>query len=163
MIRKAKKSELSIVHAINESFVPHVGRENLAWFEKYFELAEVFWVYESAGEIQAFLVAMSPSCSYDSQNFLWFKERYDHFVYIDRVAVNKKFQGHGIGKKLYQHLGAEWAERAETVACEVNVRPANPESYAFHQKMGFREVGQQETKGGTVRVAMLMRPTQWPK
>jgi predicted GNAT superfamily acetyltransferase len=46
--------------------------------------------------------------------------------------------------------------------CEVNVRPRNETSLAFHEAIGFREVGQQDTDGGTKRVSLLaldLRPS----
>jgi predicted GNAT superfamily acetyltransferase len=39
--------------------------------------------------------------------------------------------------------------------CEVNVRPRNDASLAFHEAIGFREVGQQDTDGGAKRVSLL--------
>jgi predicted GNAT superfamily acetyltransferase len=41
------------------------------------------------------------------------------------------------------------------VTCEVNLDPPNPESLAFHARLGFARVGEQETKGGSVTVALL--------
>ena len=43
------------------------------------------------------------------------------------------------------------------VTCEVNLEPPNPASLAFHARLGFRQVGEQVTKGGSVRVALLAR------
>jgi hypothetical protein len=37
----------------------------------------------------------------------------------------------------------------------VNVRPRNDASLAFHEAIGFREVGQQDTDGGRKRVSLL--------
>jgi predicted GNAT superfamily acetyltransferase len=36
------------------------------------------------GEADGFLLAFDQSASYDSPNFLWFRDRYPRFVYIDR-------------------------------------------------------------------------------
>ena len=41
------------------------------------------------------------------------------------------------------------------ITCEVNTRPANPDSMAFHERLGFREVGRQQTEGGAKEVALL--------
>jgi predicted GNAT superfamily acetyltransferase len=154
-IRPAAAADLPKVHAINESFVPRVGKEDLFWFEKYLRLADVFWVYERDNDVLGYFVAMRPHCDYKSENFLWFKKRYDEFLYVDRLAVEARAHGQGIGRAFYQKLAEERRGMVPRITCEVNVRPPNPESYLFHQKIGFREVGQQETKGGTIRVAML--------
>ena len=42
--------------------------------------------------------------------------------------------------------------------CEVNVKPRNEGSLRFHHRLGFREVGQQDTEGGAKRVSMLAKP-----
>jgi len=157
MIRTVKKEDLQRVFELNEKFVPRVGRENLQWFETYFERADSFLVYEDENKIvQGYAVCMLPSCDYQSMNFLWFKERYDHFLYLDRIAIDNSLQGKGIGKLFYQKLKADWQSKVERITCEVNIRPPNAQSYEFHKKIGFKEVGQQETKGGTIRVAMLV-------
>lgn len=39
--------------------------------------------------------------------------------------------------------------------CEVNLRPRNDPSREFHEAIGFREVGQQDTDGGDKRVSLM--------
>ncbi len=39
------------------------------------------------GEADAFLIAFDQDADYDSPNFLWFRERFERFVYVDRIAV----------------------------------------------------------------------------
>ena len=39
--------------------------------------------------------------------------------------------------------------------CEVNLRPRNERSLAFHAAIGFREVGRQDTDGGNKHVSLL--------
>jgi GNAT superfamily N-acetyltransferase len=43
------------------------------------------------------------------------------------------------------------------VVCEVNLRPANDTSLAFHGSLGFRELAVQSVYGASKRVAMLGR------
>lgn len=50
------------------------------------------------------------------------------------------------------------AVAAPVVTAEVNVDPPNPVSSAFHESMGFAEVGRQETYGGSVTVALMAAP-----
>jgi predicted GNAT superfamily acetyltransferase len=74
-------------------------------------------------------------------------------------VLAQRLQGQGIGPRLYDAVEeAARAEGASEITCEVNVRPANPGSLAFHARLGFVEVGRQETKGGTTEVALLARP-----
>jgi predicted GNAT superfamily acetyltransferase len=93
-------------------------------------------------EQAAFLLAFDQDAAYDSPNFLWFRERVDRFVYVDRIAVAPARRGQGLARRLYEALFA--AARAlgqATILCEVNSDPPNPASDAFHAALGFREVG----------------------
>lgn len=106
----------------------------------------------------AFLLAFEKSANYDSPNFLWFRDRFDDFFYIDRVIVGRAHRRLGLGRLLYEDL----FRRAEKLACrqitcEVNVRPPNPVSDAFHARFGFSEVGMGESGDGTKSVRYLMR------
>ena len=95
-----------------------------------------------AGEADAFMIAFDQGGDYASPNFLWFRERYERFVYVDRIAVNPSARGRGLARMLYEDL-FELARRAghARVVCEVNSQPPNPASDAFHKSMGFAEVG----------------------
>ena len=39
------------------------------------------------GEVDGFLMAFDQGAAYDSPNYLWFRQRYRRFFYIDRVVV----------------------------------------------------------------------------
>lgn len=93
-------------------------------------------------ETSALLVTLPQSADYDSPNFHWFQQRYDRFIYIDRIIVGAAARGTGIGRKLYEALFALAIEAGHTmIACEVNIDPPNPGSDAFHAAMGFTEAG----------------------
>ena len=44
---------------------------------------------------------------------------------------------------------------APVLTCEVNLRPPNEGSIAYHERHGFKRVGTQETEGGSKEVAMM--------
>ena len=113
------------------------------------------------GDAEAFLIAFDQDADYDSPNFLWHRERYRRFVYIDRVAVAASARGRGHARRLYADLiAAAQSAGHSMVVCEVNSAPPNPASDAFHAALGFTEVGQAEIHGGskTVRYLMLTVP-----
>ena len=87
-------------------------------------------------------VLMCMDADYDSPNFLWFRQRYERFVYVDRVVTAGAARGRGLAGRLYREL-VERARGAghERIVCEVNADPPNPGSEAFHRKFGFRPVG----------------------
>jgi predicted GNAT superfamily acetyltransferase len=111
-------------------------------------------------QITGFCLVMSPEADYDSVNFRWFADRYQHFIYLDRVVVDPAYQGHGLGRAMYEEVIARAAQdmpSAEQFCLEVNLRPRNDKSLGFHERLGFTEVGQQETPYG-ILVAMMTRP-----
>ncbi|MCP5368197.1 MAG: GNAT family N-acetyltransferase [Hyphomicrobiales bacterium] len=122
---------------------------------RFADTADYFKVAEDGGAIAGFLIALTPGADYASPNFLWFRDRYAQFVYCDRILVAPAAKGRGLGRALYGDLAAFAAGRAPRITCEVNLRPPNPESLAFHARLGFREVGRQQTEGGAKEVALM--------
>lgn len=98
---------------------------------------------------RAFLLTFDQNADYDSPNFLWFRERYPHFVYVDRVAVAESARGAGLARALYDDLfQAARAAGHTDIVCEVNTDPPNPGSDAFHARLGFAEVGRADLANG---------------
>jgi len=106
----------------------------------------------------AFLIAFDQDAASASPNFLWFKSRYPRFVYIDRVIVAPRMRGLGLARNLYQELfeAAACAGHA-MIGCEVNLQPPNPGSDAFHEALGFGEVGRAAILDGRKVVRYLAR------
>ena len=111
------------------------------------------------GEVDAFLLAFDQDADYDSPNFLWFRDRYKHFVYVDRIAVAERARGRGLARRLYADLFDRAALAGhDRVVCEVNSEPPNPGSDAFHAALGFSEIGQALIHGGAKAVRYFTRP-----
>src|SRR5271168_3231485 len=112
------------------------------------ELARRSLVAELDGEIAGFAIAIAQGTGYDSDNYRWFSERYERFLYLDRIAIDAGWRRHGLGGALYEAMEATAAPLGRMV-CEVNVEPLNEVSLAFHRARGYREVGR--LAHGTVR------------
>jgi len=94
------------------------------------------------GDADALLLAFDQDARYDNPNFNWFRERFDRFVYIDRVVVAPQMRGRGLAQALYLALFRQAAAgRHARVVCEINWQPPNPASDAFHAGLGFEQVG----------------------
>ncbi|KAB0675741.1 GNAT family N-acetyltransferase [Aureimonas leprariae] len=107
---------------------------------------------------EAFIFAFDQDADYDSPNFLWFRQRYPRFVYVDRVVVAEAARGRGHARRLYDELFAAARESGQDrVVCEVNIRPSNAASDAFHERLGFLEVGRAEIHDGAKLVRYLER------
>lgn len=106
--------------------------------------------------LQGFLLAMDPHSSYESVNYLWFRERHANFLYIDRIVIGEVAQGKGLGRALYADLFA-FAHDAGIgrICCEVNFDPPNPTSDAFHKALGFEETGRAIINDGKKTVRYL--------
>ena len=155
LIRDAVEGDLEAVLLINQSSIPamnSVTHEQLRWFERE---AEYFRVAVAASEVAGFLICLAPEAPYGSPNFRWLKERYEDFLYIDRVAVSSAFRRHGIATSLYRDAVGRARARFRLLACEVNTRPRNQESIRFHRRLGFRPVGSQDH--GYVEVQYMVR------
>ena len=110
------------------------------------------------GALGGFCITLGPGAAYESLNYRWFAAHYEAFQYLDRIVVAPAARGNGIGAAMYGELEQRIAGSAPWLLCEVNVRPLNEGSLRFHHRIGFVEVGQQDTDGGTKRVSLLAKP-----
>jgi predicted GNAT superfamily acetyltransferase len=99
----------------------------------------------------AFLIAFAPHADYDGVHFAWFRDRFEDFVYVDRIVVAHEARGRGIARALYADLFQRTQSDGHSmVCCEVNVDPPNPASDAFHASLGFHEIGRASMANGKV-------------
>jgi hypothetical protein len=145
---------------LNEACVPEVNslpKPRLAQLIGEAAYARAAWLGPDPAGV---MIAFAPEADYDSLNFLWFRERYRGFVYMDRIMVHERARRRGVGKLLYADLFQAMAGRFDFVACEVNSHPPNPSSMTFHEGLGFEPVGEQRTEGGRKAVVLLRRDFQ---
>ena len=72
--------------------------------------------------------------------------------------VASSARGRGYARLLYRDLFDQASKaRHERVVCEVNARPPNPESDAFHAALGFVEVGSARIHNDSKTVRYLLR------
>ncbi len=156
-MRPISPADLSAVLELNQRWVPSVGSLTESSLEDLLDCAS-FTAAEFAdeGTLCGFVIVLGPGANYASPNYRFFADRHESFTYVDRVAVNPDMRQSGLGTRLYRAT-AQWAieSGSPVVCCEVNLEPANPDSMAFHERLGFTEVGTQWTYDHTVRVRML--------
>jgi predicted GNAT superfamily acetyltransferase len=160
-LRAYRPDDLRAVHQVNEAAHPAVASET---FEDLGHIADqsaiALVATTDAGAIAGFCLVLEPGANYDADEYLWFSERYDDFLYLDRVAVGAHYKRRGVGRALYtevDRLIAEHRPTATHLTLEVNIEPRNDESLAFHTSLGFVEVGQKDTDYGT-RVSLMTKP-----
>jgi predicted GNAT superfamily acetyltransferase len=154
-IRNATFADFSRILALNEESVHFLSPLNMERLQILHDESVYHRVIEIDGDIRGFLLAVRENSSYDSPNYLWFKNRYAKFIYIDRVVVWKATQGQKLGKFLYEDLFA-FAKSAELnpITCEFDVEPPNLPSQRFHEAFGFREVGTHRVGTAGKRVSL---------
>lgn len=157
-IRPYTPADLDALVAVNDGAYPAVPITPADELAQLIAMSRVALVVDD-GAVAGFVVALAPGQPYASENYTWFSARSNDFLYVDRIVLAPRLQGQGVGPRLYAAVAeAARADGATEIDCEVNVRPANPGSLAFHARLGFVEVGRQETKGGTTEVALLAMP-----
>lgn len=98
---------------------------------------------DGAQGVVAFLIAFDHATPPQGPNHAWFTARESYFAYIDRVVVAPSARGKGLARALYEDLAKiALAEQTHLLTCEVNLDPPNPESMAFHEKLGFMPCGE---------------------
>ena len=156
VIRPFQDGDADACVALNNANIPAVSEASREKFDRILgESLFALVAVDDPGAVIGFCNVMGPDSGYWSENFAWFKERYDDFVYLDRIEVDASTRSLGIGAALYAAVeeriaGTPW------LTCEVNLRPLNEGSWRFHHRIGFTEVGRQETSYG-ILVGMLAK------
>jgi predicted GNAT superfamily acetyltransferase len=156
-IRDVREHELDSVLALNNAAGPGILPLDAARVRRFHEEAEYFRVAERDGALAGFLVGFGGDSNHESDNFRWFRERYPHFFYIDRIAVASRRRGGGVGRAFYADVQSYAELRYPHLACEVFLEPGTDPALLFHGSFGFREVGQHVMPGTGLRAAMLMK------
>ena len=110
---------------------------------------------------QAFLIAFDHATPPQGPNHAWFTARESYFAYVDRVVVAPAARGKGLARALYDDLARiALEELTNLLVCEVNLDPPNPESIAFHEKLGFAACGEAVDRRNGKRVQYMRKPIQ---
>ena len=139
--------------------------QELSWLEpaRLQHLVSQAFLARRIGDLDAFLLAFDQDADHDSPNFLWFRERYPRFVYIDRIVVAASARRRGCARRLYRDLFEQGSRAGHAcVVCEVNISPPNPASDAFHTALGFVEVGSASVHEARKTVRYLSRGLDQP-
>ena len=155
-ISSALDSDLGFILKLNQKSLPAVSSidlNRLAYFQK---ISPYFKIICKKSDSIGFLIGLNPGADYSSENYIWVNERYDSFIYVDRIIIDTQYRQRGIGSYFYNHLAETYNGKVESITCEVNIMPYNKPSIDFHEKYGFKEVGQEDTENGKKRVSYMM-------
>lgn len=156
-MRDAVAGDHAAILALNNSAVPHVnalGVEEFAWLSGH---ANFFRLVEDDAGLVGFAIVLPSGLDYWSDNYKWFAARFDRFLYLDRVVVAERGRRQGVGRALYEALFAFGRATWPRVTLEVNLRPPNPDSERFHERLGFATLGVREYDDKASAVLMMAR------
>lgn len=160
-IRDIEAADYPDIVAINNATVPAMNEQNVDTMRWLVEHATYARVAADAHGVAAFLLGLEPGTGYPSPNYQWFCERYESFLYVDRIAVASRARRKRLGSALYDDMASFARGRWPCILAEINLDPPNPETAAFHDRYGFVRVGElRHTYAGAHAhvVAMLRRP-----
>ena len=145
IVRNIESADLTWVLAINNANTPGVSELTLSELET--DIANCLHalaIDNEHGEVCAFCITFAPDAPDAGANHRWFADRFESFVYLDRIAIDPTYQNLGLGVLLYQSVEQQMIDSAQhsLLCCEVNLEPPNPGSLRFHHRIGFTEVGQ---------------------
>ena len=157
IIRDVREHELDLVLALNNAAGPGILPMDAGKLRFFWENADYFRVAEKDGHLAGFLVALSQDAAHDSPNFLWFRERYPEFLYVDRIVIASTRRGAGVGRVFYGDVQSFAEVRVPRLCAEVFLEGSNHPALLFHGSFGFREVGQHVMPGPGLRASMLVK------
>jgi uncharacterized protein len=152
--------DLSEVLQINGTARPGVAPLEAREFSRLLALAHAHLVATGAsGKLSGYLLAFHGDTPYDGEEFLSFRRTLaEPYIYIDQVAVAPAFEGTGVARALYQALeSSARGQGIRLLCCEVNLRPSNARSRAFHEKQGFGSQGRLSMDDGREVLLMTKR------
>ncbi len=146
-----------ILHELNNAAVPDVNRidqPKADWLLTHSMLARMAIL---DGHVAGVIVVLGEESNLDSDYFRWFTERYENFVYVDRVIVAERARRRGVATRLYLEVDALAQKHRLAIASDVYSKPPNIPSLHLHEKAGYREVGQQFSDAEGKTVSKLMK------
>ena len=82
------EEDLIAVHKLNNQHSDAVGEITLNKLKFLFKNCEHAFVCHDQDMLVAFCIVFTEGSTYDSKNYQWFSQKYDSFVYMDRIVVS---------------------------------------------------------------------------
>ncbi|GIT75841.1 MAG: hypothetical protein Ct9H300mP31_03720 [Acidimicrobiaceae bacterium] len=148
-IRPAESDDLARLVELNNAAVPavnHLTLDEMAWFLQVAHLCLVAEVPED-GPGSGFPCRSGRSRVFLRQSQLeYFCDRYDRFLYVDRVLLFPVAWGRGLGQGFYRAFIASAVGHTHLCA-EVNTVPRNKRPSGLSSTFGFKAIGERSDGG----------------
>jgi len=154
-LRELRSKDIPLIWKINEQGLPGTGKVSQQEIVELLIIAELTIGAFEGEQLVGFVLCFLPRTDYASLNYAWFNQRYQEFLYVDRIAVSENHRNQTIGSLLYQQVISYAKQYNYPIAAEVSLNPPNPGSMRFHHRFNFTEIGvfNQQSKS----VTMMMR------
>tara|TARA_B100001113_G_C20693958_1_gene442014 strand:- start:74 stop:568 length:495 start_codon:yes stop_codon:yes gene_type:complete len=152
----ATKFDLDFILTLNQESLPAVSYLDLKKINYFLKVSSYFKIFQLDNKPVGFLIGLKPEIDYKSENYIWINQRYNSFIYVDRIIIDANYRNIGLGFYFYNHLIQSFYKIVKNIICEVNIRPYNKQSINFHKKYGFKEIGVQDTENGKKRVSYMI-------
>jgi hypothetical protein len=135
-LRELTDADLPAVLELNQASVVELSPLDEQRLRYILALAYRSVVVDHDGGVRAFAIAIAPGTDYDSRNYARLGERFERFLYLDRIAVAAGARRQGLGAMLYDMI-EQAARPFGRIVCDVNIEPPNDVSLAFHAARGY--------------------------
>lgn len=164
IIRDALEKDFPSIVKLNADHLEFTSVMDIERLKLLDSLAMYHRVAVADDRVVAFMLAIKDNVPYENDNYYWFSERYNNFLYIDRIVVDTDFQGRKIGTMFYEDIFMFARDNSiPLILCEISTMPLNKRSLAFHARQGFEEVGERwldENKKVSKQAAKCAFPDQ---
>ena len=135
---------------INEQGLPGTGEVSVEQMGELLQLSDLCIGAYIDEKLVGFVLCLYPQKDYSSLNYAWFNDRYNQFLYVDRIAISTQHRNIEIGSELYTKVFQLASEKRIPVTAEVSLYPPNEGSDRFHLRHGFSSVGEFHQNGKSV-------------
>ena len=142
---------LKEIYTLNQTNAPEVGfLDSLDYLKELLEKSYMNFCVRNDNEIIGLMVCFREGSDYSSENYKFFTDNENHFLYIDRVVIKEEYRRKGIANHLYSLIEKIATESGTPICCEVNTFPENKPSIEFHKKFGFVDIGKNDFEENSV-------------
>ena len=152
-----RSQDIPAIWEINQQGLPGTGKVSQQEIVELLRIAELTIGAFDGEQLVGFVLCFLPRTEYASLNYAWFNQRYQDFLYVDRIAVSEDHRNQSIGSLLYQQVISYAKYYNYPIAAEVSLNPPNPGSMRFHQRFNFTEIGVLNHQSKSVTMMMRAR------
>jgi hypothetical protein len=113
---------------------------------------------DRGGAVVGYLLSFFRDSAYDDTEMNELRRRLrEPFLYICQIVIAPEHRRQRIGRAFYAAIEDTARSReVRVLCCDVNTEPPNHESFAFHHRLGFAEIGFGIASNG-IAIAFLVR------